>query len=108
MLRSKGADNHVLKDVRRTQIMNAFVFACVVTKIPKTPKLIPMADDAITWGGIGGVGYVVYICDYTLVVNSEIIKIRNAILTLQIAGTTKSLYTHALTNVFLLIFKYHH
>ena len=40
----------------------AFVFACVVGKNPKTPKLSPMADDAITRGGIGSLGYLMYIC----------------------------------------------
>ena len=39
-----------------------FVFACVVNKNPKTPKLSPMAGDAITRGGIGGLGSLVYIC----------------------------------------------
>ena len=32
----------------------AFIFTCVVVKNPKTPKLSPMADDAITRSGIGG------------------------------------------------------
>ena len=32
----------------------AFVFACVVSKHPKTPKMSAMADDPITQGGIGG------------------------------------------------------
>ena len=40
-----------------------FIFACVVGKTPKTPKLISMADDAITWGGIRGLGSLMYICD---------------------------------------------
>ena len=39
----------------------AFAFACVVGKNPKTPNLSPMADDAITQGGIGGLGSPVYI-----------------------------------------------
>ena len=34
----------------------AFVFACVVGKNLKTPDLSPMADDAITLGGIYGLG----------------------------------------------------
>ena len=33
------------------------VFACMVgTKKLKTPNLNPMADNAITWGSIGGLG----------------------------------------------------
>ena len=53
---------------RRTKILNAFVlrlFLRVVSKILKTPKSSPMADDAITQGGIessnsgiGGLGSV--------------------------------------------------
>ena len=39
-----------------------FSFACVVGKILKTPKLSPMADDAITRGGIGSLISLVYIC----------------------------------------------
>ena len=37
-------------------------FACVVGKKPKTPNLSPMADDAITRGGIRGLGSPLYIC----------------------------------------------
>ena len=37
-------------------------FACLVGKIPKTPKLSPMADNAITQGDIEGLGSLVYIC----------------------------------------------
>ena len=48
------------KDCER--ISFAFIFARVVSKNLKTPKLSPMADDAITWGGIGGLGSPVYIC----------------------------------------------
>ena len=42
----------------------AFALACVVSKNPKTPKLSPMADDAITQGGIEGLGSLVYICGF--------------------------------------------
>ena len=38
-------------------------FVCRVGKNPKTPKLNPMADDAITLGSIGGLESVVYIGD---------------------------------------------
>ena len=31
---------------------------------PKTPNLSPMADDAITWGGIRGLGSPLYICKW--------------------------------------------
>ena len=50
------------------RICFAFVFACVVGKNLKTPNLSPMADDAATWGGIGGLGSPVYICgfEYTI------------------------------------------
>ena len=34
----------------------------VVTKNPKTPNLNPMADDAITRGGIQGLGSPMYVC----------------------------------------------
>ena len=33
----------------------------MVGKIPKTPNLSPMVDDAITWDGIGGLGSPLYI-----------------------------------------------
>ena len=42
-----------------------FVLVCVVGKKPVDPKVSPMADTAITQGGIGGLGslvYLVYIC----------------------------------------------
>ena len=45
----------------RGRIGFAFVFACVVGKNPKTPDLKPMADDAITLGGIRGLGSPLYI-----------------------------------------------
>ena len=50
------------KDCER--IYYAFAFACVVGKNPKTPKLSPMAEDAITQGGIGSLVSLVYICGY--------------------------------------------
>ena len=40
----------------------AFAFVCVVGKNPKTPILSPMADNAITRGGIGSLVSLVYIC----------------------------------------------
>ena len=46
------------------RILLAFVSACVVSKNPKTLNLSPMADDAITWGGIRGLGSPLYICGY--------------------------------------------
>ena len=42
------------------RICFAFAFACVVVKNPKTPKLHPMADDAITRGGIGSLVSPIY------------------------------------------------
>ena len=44
------------------RICLSFIFACVVGKNPKTPKLSPMTDNAITRGGIGGLESLVYIC----------------------------------------------
>ena len=49
----------------RERICFAFAFAFVVSKNPKTPKLSPMADKAIARGGIGGLGSLLYICEYT-------------------------------------------
>ena len=46
----------------RGRIGFAFVFACMVGKNQKTPKLSPMADDAITQKGKGGLGSLVYVC----------------------------------------------
>ena len=50
----------------REHICLAFIFGCVVGKSPKTPKLSPTADDAITRGGIGGLGSPVYVCTLKL------------------------------------------
>ena len=47
-----------------TKIVSTFVLHLllrVVGKNLKTPKLSPMADDAITWGGIGSLVSLVYI-----------------------------------------------
>ena len=64
--RSKHEDKTCVKrymaDEDREHIGFAFVFACAVGKTPKTPKLNLMADEAITQGGIGGLGSLVYIC----------------------------------------------
>ena len=38
----------------------AYVSASVIVK---TPKLMPMVDDAITWGGIGSLGTLVHTCE---------------------------------------------
>ena len=43
------------------RICFAFAFACVVGKNQKTPKLSSMADNAITWGGLGSQVSLVYI-----------------------------------------------
>ena len=40
----------------------AFIFACMVSNNQKTPKFSPVADEAITQGGIGGLGSLVYSC----------------------------------------------
>ena len=39
------------------------VGAFMAGKHLKTPKLSPVADNAITWGGIRGLGSLMYICD---------------------------------------------
>ena len=41
-----------------------FCFCVHGRQNPKTPKLSPMADDSITQGSIGGLGSLVYICDF--------------------------------------------
>ena len=46
----------------RERICFVFAFACVVGKNPKTAKLSPMADDAITRGGVGSLVSPLYIC----------------------------------------------
>ena len=51
----------------RERICFWFIFACVVNwQKPKTPKFSLIADDAISWGGIGGLRSLVYICGITL------------------------------------------
>ena len=49
------------------EIVDALVLRAWSAK-PKNPKfkLSPMADDAITWGSIGGLGSLVYIHYYSL------------------------------------------
>ena len=42
------------------RICFTFVFVCGVGKNSNTPKLSPMADDAITLGGISGLGSPLY------------------------------------------------
>ena len=44
------------------KIMNAFVCVCGRQK-PEDPQLSPIADDAITRGGLGGLVSLVNICD---------------------------------------------
>ena len=39
-----------------------FVSTCVVGKNPNTPNWSSMADDTITWGSIGVLGSLFYIC----------------------------------------------
>ena len=51
----------------RECICFAFAFVCVLGKNPKTPKLRPIADDAITRGDIGSLVSLVYICGYAVV-----------------------------------------
>ena len=44
------------------RVLFAFVSGCVVGKTPNTPNWGSMADNAITWGGIGVLGSSFYIC----------------------------------------------
>ena len=53
----------------RGRICVAFICVCVVDKNLKIPNLSPMAADAITRGGIGGLGSPVYI--YGLYINKD-------------------------------------
>ena len=53
LLQSEHEDKHVkCPMVYRGRICFVFVFACEVSSSPKTSNLSPMADDAITQGGI--------------------------------------------------------
>ena len=67
LLRSQGEDKtfvkHCLAHEDSGRLGFAFVFVCMGGKNPKTLKLSPRADDAITQGGIGGLGFLVYICE---------------------------------------------
>ena len=64
---------------QHTKIESAFVLrlflrVCTGRQNPKTPKLIPIADDAITQGGIGGLVSMVSICGiFTLLLPSRIL-----------------------------------
>ena len=64
VLRSEREDNHMLKAVPRALIVSAFVLHLLLRVwTAKTQR--PMADDAITRGGIGSLVSLVYICgDY--------------------------------------------
>ena len=56
--------NCCMASTDRRHIGFAFVFACVhgmMARTPKTSKLGPMADDAITWGRKEDLGSLVYI-----------------------------------------------
>ena len=68
VLRAERENNRTLKAAWRAKIVSAFVFAfafaCVVCKNLKTPKLSTMAEDAITWGGIGILVSTLYICGF--------------------------------------------
>ena len=69
LLRSEHVDKTRLKPHMAQENRARIGFAYVVSKNPKTPKLSSMADDAITWGGIGGLGSLVYICAWSSVIN---------------------------------------
>ena len=66
LLQSKCEDKHAQNAAECAKIVDAFVlhlfFEYVISKNPKTPNLSPMADDAITRGGIQGLGSPAYIC----------------------------------------------
>ena len=63
--------------VRNDRERICFVFALpwVVSKNPKSPKLSPMADNAITRGGIGSLVSLVYICELN---TSQLSAVRRA------------------------------
>ena len=46
----------------RGRILFAFVSSCVGGTNPNTPNWSSMAEDAITWGGVGVLGTLVFIC----------------------------------------------
>ena len=48
----------------RGHICFELICTCVVGKNPKTPNLNPMADDAVTWGGIRDLGTPLYSCGW--------------------------------------------
>ena len=58
--------NHMIKAARRAKIVSAFVLRLLLrvwsAKTRRPPKLSPMADDAITRGGIGSLVSPLYIC----------------------------------------------
>ena len=67
VLQTERKDKQAQNAARHTKILNAYVmrlfFVCVVGKNRKTPKLSPVADNAITRGSIG-MGSLVYICGF--------------------------------------------
>ena len=56
------AKSRTAREDRKRIFCFAFSFTCVVRKNPKTPKMSPMADDAITRGGKGSLVSPLYIC----------------------------------------------
>ena len=61
-MRSEREDKQAQNTVRRAKIMNVFVLRLSLrvqlAKTRRPPKLSPMADDTITWGGLGDLGSV--------------------------------------------------
>ena len=61
LLQFEHEDKHEWK--KSHCISFAIVFMCLVGKDPNTPNWLSMADNAITWGSMGGLGSPFYICD---------------------------------------------
>ena len=84
----------------------------------KTPKLSPMADDAITRGGIGGLGSLVYICVcianifsnlrqlYITNTSQDLIQNKHSMCTFQQSAVTSVITLMRLMTVFLQCFEY--
>ena len=58
----------------RGRICIVLAFVCMVSKNPKTPNLSPMANDAITRGGLG-LGSPMYICAFYTGADGESLNI---------------------------------
>ena len=64
LLRSEHEDQHMLNATRCTKRSWTHLFLCALGKNPNNPNLCPVAVDAITRGGIRGLGSPLYICGW--------------------------------------------